>query len=97
MSELGVRCEPQTLLFHCRLWQARNVLEWHLVQLSFLSAEQADLHMLAGILALERGQPDEARRRFGKALALCPTGVTAEGDFAGRSMAETLLKRLPKK
>ncbi len=51
--------------------------------------QQADLNVLGGVLALERGQPDSARRFFDASLATAGTN-----DFAGRPLAVVMRQRL---
>jgi tetratricopeptide (TPR) repeat protein len=57
------------------------------VQAQALGAEQADLAVLAGLLALERGDPAAAAGHFRAALGRAP-------DFAGRPLALAYLGRL---
>jgi hypothetical protein len=65
-----------------------------LAQTFRLQAAAADLEVLAGVVALERGQPAAARRHLEQALAHCPPGSDPDPYFAGRPIAQSYLPRL---
>jgi hypothetical protein len=59
-----------------------------------LRAQQADLCVLEGLLALEQGEPDEARLAFAQAQELCAGPPETAAPFAGRSIAISYLGNL---
>jgi hypothetical protein len=54
--------------------------------------EQADLHVLAGMLSLERGAPGAAEASFEKALELSRLGSASTQPSAGKPLAKTYLQ-----
>jgi tetratricopeptide (TPR) repeat protein len=92
-SELGIRADaPESARVALR--NKREMLARVVVQSFFLEEEQADLHVLSGLLALEQGSPDAARQHFEKAIAIVDDGPDPGVNFGGRYLAVTLLKRL---
>ncbi len=97
--EVGNRVHPLTNLGEPILrdhsqwgWRpsAAALPEWFRLQ-----AEAADVEILAGLVALERGLPSEARRHLQEALRMCPPGSSSDQYFTGRTIAQAYLKRLP--
>jgi hypothetical protein len=92
-TELGLMARPDTLVFQLLMRNNREVLAKTYPAIQFLRAEQADLDVVAGVLALEQGLPAEAERRFKDALELCPSDGEPAVDFAGRPLAEAQTPR----
>lgn len=102
IGELGLT-QPHLLMILAPLTERRNeamallandlnVLErGHL-----LAAQEADLLVVEGMLALEQGSPDAARRAFQDALALCPKRSNQRAEFAGWPIALSYLRRIQK-
>jgi hypothetical protein len=62
---------------------------------AILRAQQADLDVLEGLLALERGDPEAARSAFTRAQRLCARpGGGAAVPFAGAPLAASYLSKL---
>jgi hypothetical protein len=101
LGELGLRTQPHLLLtlppLIGRRYEAMAVLANDLNALArepLLRAQQADLLVLEGMLALERGVPAEARQAFRDALALCPVQPNKPAEFAGWLIARDFLRRI---
>jgi hypothetical protein len=60
----------------------------------FLRAQEADLCVLEGLLALEQGVPEEARRAFAEAQRLCGPPAGPAVSFAGGPIAGAYLSLL---
>jgi tetratricopeptide (TPR) repeat protein len=92
-SELGLATEPQLLLARMVAQGVRWDLLRYLTEVSFLSAQRADLYVLAGLLATERGAPTTALQSFDAAVAAA-TGRIPPGDFASAPLAAAYSHRL---
>ena len=93
-SEMGLYASPQPPL--CRILR-RNEREesvQFLLLTSFLESEWADLNVLGGMLALERGLPQAAENYLTEALYQPRLGDGVGGAFASRAFAETYLHRI---
>jgi hypothetical protein len=92
-TEVGLRSGPY--VFRITSGQDdRESFTQLLLGVGFQRAEQADLHTLRGLLALERGDPAAAAGQFRKALTLGLPGVPPEGAFPGRPLAVAYRQRL---
>jgi hypothetical protein len=92
-SELGLMSRPETLTAQILMRNNQDVLVQAYPSIQFLRAQQADLHVVAGVLALEQGLPAEAERHFKNALELCPSDGEPIVNFAGRPLAEAQTPR----
>ena len=92
-SELGLAAEPHLLFLRMPIQGIRWDLSRNVAEVSFASAQRADLHVLAGLLATERGLPTAALQSFKTALAAA-TERTPRGDFAAAPLAEAYQRQL---
>ena len=69
-AEVGSGTVPSSIPLRLYANLERSNAANYLAQSQFLTVERADLHVLDGMLRLERGQPSEARAEFGRALLL---------------------------
>lgn len=65
-----------------------------LIAARFLEHEASDLNVLGALLALEQGEPRQAKDYLGRALQERPASPNAPGVFASRGFAEAYLRRL---
>jgi tetratricopeptide (TPR) repeat protein len=93
-SELGWSSQPQCWWMSRRLNQERLLQTSVLINFSRSVAQQADLHVLAGMLALERGRPQDAEKAFLSAKALSGLLSDHRRFSAGLLLAETYLRIL---
>jgi hypothetical protein len=94
LTELGAKAHQGTIVFQPMVRKDREGLTVTLAQAIRLQAEAADLEVLAGMLALERGLPSAAREHLERGQALCPPGDVPEGYCAGLPLALAYLQRL---
>jgi hypothetical protein len=92
--EVGLPASPQPSLS-----QLPQRIAWEegvqlLLLARFLESELADLNVLGGLLALERGLPQRAENYLKTALQRDRPGMGGGDAFAGRSLAETYLRRI---
>jgi hypothetical protein len=93
-SELGWSSQPQTWLMIRRTNQER-LLQTEALNLYYHAVvQQADLHVLAGMLALERGRPQDAEKLFVTARMLGRLISDDRRSRAGLLLAETYLRIL---
>jgi tetratricopeptide (TPR) repeat protein len=92
-AELGLSADPQLLFPRMAIQGIRWDLSRNLTDVSFVSAQRADLHVLGGLLATERGSPAAALQSFNAALAAAAER-TPPGDFASAPLAAAYLRRL---
>src|ERR1700687_4242899 len=92
-SELALSATANAQLLRLLMQNNRGVLAEAYDSILFRRTEQADLHVVAGALALEQGQATEAMGQFEQALALCPTDAGPAARFAGRPLAEAQERR----
>ncbi|HEY1860577.1 MAG TPA: hypothetical protein VGG61_09505, partial [Gemmataceae bacterium] len=93
-SEIAWRPDPHAFMAQALSRSKREQLARVLVESFFFWEEQADLHVLSGLLALEQGSVDVAQRHFEQAIALVDEGPNPGARFAGRQLAAGLLKRM---
>jgi tetratricopeptide (TPR) repeat protein len=94
-SELALRCQPQPPLLQSQACHQRLMLTGLLAATQRLRLEHADLGVLAGMLALERGEPGLAERHLHEADALARALEAATGLAApGRPLALAYLRRI---
>jgi hypothetical protein len=91
--EVGLSASLQPPLSRI-LRNERGEAEQFLWLTRFLESELADLNVLGGMLALERGLPQRAENYLTEALQQRRPGTSAGGAFASRSFAETYLQRI---
>jgi hypothetical protein len=85
-TELGLSTGPEHLFLRVVMQGERRQLTQFLMEVSFLSAQRADLHTLGGLLAVERGSPGAAWQSFNAAFAAAAErGPPA--DFAAAQLA----------
>jgi tetratricopeptide (TPR) repeat protein len=101
VSELGLRAQPQLPLAATLVKGRRNealaVLvndQSALAMEPVLRAQQADLLVVEGMLALEQGSPDTALQAFTDAQKLCPLSMDKPVEFAGWPIALSYLRRI---
>jgi hypothetical protein len=92
-SELGLTVEPQTLLLRLVLHGERGELMQYMAEISFMSLQQADLCVLGGLLATERGAPTTAVKWFDAAVSAAAARGN-EANFAGAALAAAYRRRL---
>lgn len=103
IGQLGMLTQPHSVLTLTPLVERReaamallaNDLNT-LARQPLLRAQQADLLVVEGMLALEQGSPDSARRALQDALVLCPVLPNQHAEFEGWTIARSYLKRLQK-
>jgi hypothetical protein len=93
-QEAGLMDESGNLLLQFVVRHDQHHLAPALEEVHFLRAEQADLNVMTGVLALEQGLPAEAERHFLEAIDLCPTDGDPVVEFSGRPLAEAQLRRI---
>ena len=93
-SELGWSSQPQTWFLSRRTIQERLLQTNALTQVSRAAAQQEDLHLLAGLLALERGPPGDAEKSFLSATMLGRLVSDDRRPSAGLLLAEMYLRIL---
>jgi len=89
-SEVLARCPPPALLLWLGgLWERQRLANQysHVQGAALLPSERADLEVVAGLLALERGLPEQAATHLRRALDLSP-------NFVGRPVAREYLRWL---
>jgi hypothetical protein len=84
--ELGLGADPTLLLPRILMERERLVFMQYLTEVSFQSAQRADLHVLGGLLATERGSPAAALQAFDAAFAAAAKRIP-QGDFAAAPLA----------
>jgi tetratricopeptide (TPR) repeat protein len=93
--ELGVRAAPQALLVQSVACRERLLLTSVLTGTHLLRVESADLGVVAGLLALERGRPELAERHLREADRLSRDLAAETGPTAnGRPLALAYLRRI---
>jgi hypothetical protein len=93
-SELGWSCQPQLWLMRQRTNQERVLQSDAVKSLVHAVAQQADLQVLAGMLALERGRPQDAEEPFLLAMRLGRLVAEERRSSAGLVLAKTYLRIL---
>jgi hypothetical protein len=93
-GEAAVGADPAATFARLTAREARDELTRAYADADLLRVELADLHALAGLLALEQGDTPAAAAHFGKALALARLGDGRALDFPGRAAAAACLRRL---
>ncbi|HTU18416.1 MAG TPA: hypothetical protein VMG10_10185 [Gemmataceae bacterium] len=91
-SELGWLSQPQPWVMSRWTAQERVLQTAILDRLTRDVMHQADLHVLAGMLALERGRPLDAANSFRTAVALGRLGSGTRHASAGHPLAETYVR-----
>ncbi|HTU19430.1 MAG TPA: hypothetical protein VMG10_15325 [Gemmataceae bacterium] len=95
-SELGWLSQPQPWVMSGWTAQERLLQTVILDRLTRDVIRQADLHVLAGMLALERGRPLDAEKAFRTALALSRLGSGTRHASAGHPLAEAYVRLIEK-
>jgi len=93
-SELGWWSQPQTWAQRWQTTLERFLEMAHLDHASRDTAQQADLYVLAGMLALERGRPQQAKRAFQQTRVLSQLGGLPFPSESGVSLAAVYLRML---
>ena len=86
-SELGLGASPQNVFMRLQMRRERERIGALLVQSRFLRVERADLRVLEGMLALERGVPGEADAHFRRSLELYRRGEETAPVLPGKALA----------
>jgi tetratricopeptide (TPR) repeat protein len=94
LTELGARAHQGAVVFPPLAGKNRERMTEALAHTFRLQAEAADLEVVAGILALERGLPSAARPHLEQALEISAPGNIRGGHSAGRPLALAYLQRL---
>lgn len=96
MFELGPGAAPASLLLRVPAVDQRETWTARHGETRFLASVRGDLHVLGGILHLERGAASAAESEFRVALACYDTNAAATSVYPGRPLAvryrEALLK-----
>jgi tetratricopeptide (TPR) repeat protein len=95
-SELGFFSDGQLLLLRPAARDARLVAMFSFVRVLAFLGDQADLSVLGGLLALERGRPDLAERSFEKARAINQADGGLHEGYATKTLAEAYERRISK-
>jgi hypothetical protein len=93
-QEAGLMAQSGNLILQFVARHDQQHLAPALEDVHFLRAEQADLTVMAGVLALEQGLPAGAERRFREAIDLCASIEGSVVEFSGRPLAEVQLRRM---
>jgi hypothetical protein len=93
-SELGWWSQPHTWAPRWQTTLERLLEITHLERASKEAAQQSDLYVLSGMLALERGRPQQAKQELLQTRALSGPGASLLPSSAGASLAETYLRLL---
>jgi hypothetical protein len=96
LTELSLRSQPQTLLAHPLVISRREEMTGRIAadfnvstMKHLLCAQQADLLVVEGMLALEQGFPELAWRAFDDTYAVCPPKGDRMPSFAGWRLADS--------
>jgi hypothetical protein len=92
-TELGLAAEPRLKFQRIVVQGERRDLTRYLTEVSFLSKQRADLYVLAGLLATERGSPVVARQSFDAAFTAAAEG-DPDGNFVAAPLAAAYRRRL---
>jgi hypothetical protein len=84
-AEVLANCPPPSLVQRYGVMAERRRLTDLYSRTALLASERADLEVVAGLLALERGLPEQAMDRLRRALDLAP-------GFVARPLAQTYLR-----
>jgi tetratricopeptide (TPR) repeat protein len=93
-SEVGLAAVPEGLGLRVGRRFDRDLFIASLVQGLFMSVERADLHVIAGMLLLEQGDPQEAGEQFRRALALYRDSAATAPALPGQPLGQRYLERL---
>ena len=94
VTEIGLGARQETRWVTILLGRERQaVMIFKLLNRIDLQVE-ADLHCLAGILSLERGLPDDARRHFNAAIQAASAADVRGMGFTSESMCHAYLQRI---
>jgi hypothetical protein len=93
-AEVALSSNPSAGISRRLVSNQRLALGELLNGISFVVVEQADLQVLAGMLALERGAPQAAEGLFVKALTLTRLGSASVQPSAGQPLAKAYLQTI---
>lgn len=93
-SEVGLSTDLAALCLRGQARAERNLVVGLLLQCQFLRVVRADLHVLDGMLLLERGWPGQAGAQFNRSLALYREAADTAPALAGQPLAISYLERL---
>jgi hypothetical protein len=91
--ELATGAAAPALLLQAHNLLDRDLVSGWLAQGQFVPVERADLHVLEGMLLLERGVPEAASEQFRRALDLYGSAAPAVPALPGRPLAVVYLRR----
>ena len=94
VAELGLGASSQNVFMRLQMRRERERVSGLLVQSQFLQIERADLRVLEGMLALERGVLGEADAHFRRSLALYRLGEETAPVLPGKALALRYALRL---
>jgi hypothetical protein len=92
-TELGLSAQPQNLFLRLVMRAEGEQMARQLADLGFLASQRADLHVLGGLLAVERGTPAAALRSFDAAFAAA-SDRGPPADFATRPLASAYRRQI---
>src|SRR5262249_28639709 len=93
-AEIGAFTRPGMFIYQMRLRDNRIYYEVLLRSVELAKLLRADIHAIAGLLALERGDIPVARDHFRESLTLARDSAGQPRPYAGRAAAEIMLKRI---
>ena len=93
-AEVGLGAAPSMLPPRLFARMRRDESAGLLVSTQFLVVERADLHVLDGMLRLERGQPGAAREQFQSAIELYDRAADTAPARPGLPLARRYLERM---
>jgi tetratricopeptide (TPR) repeat protein len=93
-SEVGLGAAPGSIALRVGRRLDRDLFATSIVQSLFMSVERADLHVIEGMLLLERGDPVEAGGQFRRALTLYRRLAATAPALPGQPLAHRYLERL---
>lgn len=93
-AEIGAGYLPEIFIYRSRVMENRIAFEKLMLAMDLAQLLRADLLTVAGLLALERGNPDKCREHLLAALKLARSSNGDVRNFAGRAATQITLKRV---
>lgn len=93
-AEVALSSQGQTLFLQPVLQDGRLLLMSSLTRISSFRGDQADLHVLGGLLAVERGLPRLAEHHLEQARTMYAIQGDGQQEFSTQALADSYLQRI---
>jgi hypothetical protein len=93
-TEIALSAQPETLLLRPAAHDARLLTMQSFLRTSSFRGDQADLLVLGGLVALERGLPQLAVRHLEQARKIYPIEENTSQEYATQALADAYWRRL---